>query len=379
MLADGQGLSLEVAPNGRKAWVSRYLAQGRAGKITLGRFPELSLATARNRHAALLCAIANGDSPREFRRIAQPNKPGGPTVREFCERYLSERVEKKRKSTAPVRRWFEREIWPVIGDLPIASVSKARLRALIWKKRDGNAESRIPGRPQSAMAIYKLLRQVWNYAVVNEVVALNPLVAIESKYVAEPSERKRTLKPAEIKAFLHALEHGRMSAMLRDCIMLIFLTLTRKGEVLRAEWSEFDLDRAEWSLPEEHSKGGNPLLIPLSKQAVEILRRQRDRWPDATVVFPGKNAQSTPLDRSTLNKALKRERLKINHFTIHDLRRTASTMLAEHGNQSDWIERALNHKRPGVKGIYNRAELANERAKMLQAWADWLDSLKRQN
>ena len=117
-------------------------------------------------------------------------------------------------------------------------------------------------------------------------------------------------------------------------------------------------------------------MIPLSRQAVEALRRQRERYPAATVVFPMHGALHTPFAPSTLNRALKRIPVKIEHFTVHDLRRTAATNLAEKEFNEAWIEKALNHNKKGVAGIYNRAQYAAQRHTMLQQWADYLDTLK---
>lgn len=163
---------------------------------------------------------------------------------------------------------------------------------------------------------------------------------------------------------------------LKAALLFILLTLTRKGEARRARWNEFDLDKAEWALPEAHSKTDTPLVIPLSRQAVDLLRAQRARHPHASVVFPMRNAQHVPIAASTLNRALQRIPLKMEHFTVHDLRRSAATNLSEQEYNTDVIEKSLNHKLKGVRGVYNRAQYAKQRRDMLQAWADWLDKLK---
>jgi integrase len=184
------------------------------------------------------------------------------------------------------------------------------------------------------------------------------------------------LKPGELTAFLKALEMARIRPDLKAALWFILLTLTRKGEARRARWDEFDLDKAEWALPEAHSKTDTPLVVPLPRQVLELLRAQRERHPRASVVFPMRAADHTPIAASTLNRALSRIPVKIEHFTVHDLRRTAATNLSEQEYNTDVIEKALNHKLKGVRGVYNRAQYAKQRAEMLQAWADWLDKLK---
>jgi integrase len=255
-------------------------------------------------------------------------------------------------------------------------VTKGDLRDLIWRKRDGDPEKGIKGHEQAALAIRNHLKRLWAYAMVCDLTDKNPLDGIPPSVVAEHSERNRALKPPEIKAFLQALAMAHISPEIKAALLLILLTLTRKSEVLLAQWDEFDLDKAEWALPEAHSKMDTPLVIPLSFQVVEILRQQRERHPNATIVFPMRRALHAPMSASTLNRALSRVSARIEHFTVHDLRRTAATNLSEQEYNGDWIEKALNHKLKGVRGIYNRAQYATQRRQMLQAWADWLDQLK---
>jgi len=368
-VTDGGGLGLEVQPSGLKSWRLRYRLRGRPGKINLGRFPVLSLADARQRRDVLLSAISSGTSPAEQRRKEKLAEERGETVKAFGEKYLTGHVQRRRRDVAPMRRYLERDVYPVIGNRAIGSIHTDDVRELIFKRVED-------GKPQSALAIRNLLKRLWDYALVRGVADKNPLSAIPAKFVAEMSERNRALKPGELTAFLKALEMARIRPDLKAALWFILLTLTRKGEARRARWDEFDLDKAEWALPEAHSKTDTPLVVPLPRQVLELLRAQRERHPRASVVFPMRAADHTPIAASTLNRALSRIPVKIEHFTVHDLRRTAATNLSEQEYNTDVIEKALNHKLKGVRGVYNRAQYAKQRAEMLQAWADWLDKLK---
>ena len=369
-VTDGRGLALEVRSSGRMCWRWRYRLAGRPAEINLGRYPHLSLADARQRRDVLLSGILDGKSPAEQRRAEQQAELRGTTVQAFAELWLKRQVSRRRKNLAPVRRYLERDVYPLIGKKPLATVEKKDFREIIFAKIDA-------GKPQAALAIRNLLRRLWDYAVECEITDKSPDVVIpKAKYVAEISSRSRALKEAEIGAFLRGLDQARLRADLKDALSLILLTLVRKSELRLARKTEFDLDRAEWALPEEHSKMATALVIPLSRQAVEMLRRQFARHPAATVAFPMRGAVHTPIAASTLNRALARISLKIEHFTVHDLRRTAATNLAELGFDEAWIEKALNHNKKGVAGIYNRAKYASQRREMLQTWADWVDCLK---
>ena len=205
----------------------------------------------------------------------------------------------------------------------------------------------------------------------------NPAAAIKAKFVAQVSSRSRALNEAELSAFLRALDAAQIKREHKIALRLILLTLVRKSELIKAQWDEFDLNRGEWSLPQTHSKTETPLVIPLSRQAVDLLRQPKSGFERCGCVFSMRYSDSrTPMAASTLNRALARIPVKIEHFTIHDLRRTAATNLAEKEYNADWIEKALNHKIKGVKGIYNRAQYATQRRDVLQAWADRLDELK---
>jgi integrase len=372
-VTDRRGLALEVQPSGVMSWRWRYRLRGRPGEINLGRFPHLSLADARQRRDVLLTAVREGHSPAEQRRKEKLAEERGETVKEFGEKYLTVYLQggpkPRRRDVAPMRRFLNRDVYPVIGNRAIGSIHTDDVRELIFKRVED-------GKPQSALAIRNLLKRLWDYALVRGVADKNPLSAIPAKFVAEMSERNRALKPAEIAAFLKAFDAARIRADLKAALRFILLTLTRKGEARRARWDEFDLDKAEWALPEAHSKTDTPLVIPLSRQAVELLRAQRERHPRASVVFPMRAADHTPIAASTLNRALSRITVKIEHFTVHDLRRTAATNLSEQEYNTDVIEKSLNHKLKGVRGVYNRAQYARQRAEMLQAWANWLDTLK---
>jgi integrase len=254
----------------------------------------------------------------------------------------------------------------------MAAIEKKDFREIIFAKIDA-------GHPQSALAIRNICKRLWDYAVECELTEKGADIVIpKAKYVAKVSRRSRALKPPECRVFLRSLDAAAIKPELKDALFLILLTLVRKSELRLARWVEFDLAAATWALPEEHSKMETPLVIPLSRQAVEVLRRQRARHPRADVVFPMRNATHTPLAKSTLNRALAcvEKLAKIEHFTVHDLRRTAATNLNELEYDERWIEKALNHNKKGVGGIYNRAQYASQRRDMLQAWADWLDGLK---
>jgi integrase len=368
MVCDGRGLWLEVHPSGRKTWRFRYTLRKRASTVNLGHHPWMSLADARKRRDELAAAIRDGLSPAEQKQREKLAQERDTTLQAFAERYLQEVVARYRRDVGPMRRYFERDVFPALGGKLLTRIEPDELRDLIFTRRES-------GKPRAALAIRALLKRMWDYAIVCNVTERNPLAAIPAKYVAAVKSRSRALKPVEIAAFLTALDAARIRDDLKAALRLVLLTMVRKGELRLARWDEFDLERGEWHIPEAHSKT-LAQIVYLPRQAVEILTALKNRrLPGQNCVFPARNALDTPMSANTLNVALACVPVKIEHFTVHDLRRTAATNLSEMEFMPDVIEKALNHKIKGVRGVYNRAQYATQRREMLQTWADFLDGL----
>jgi integrase len=366
----GSGLYLEVWPSGAKSWRLRFMQNRHRRRINLGRFPEVNLETARAERDRLTQAIKAGRSPAEERRKQAREALRGLTVKQFGERYLSEVVEQTRKDAAPIRRYLSRDVYPAIGAMPVPAVQAEHVREIVFAIRDA-------GHGQAAVAVRNLLKRIWDYALACGVTSDNPIRATPVKFIAIAKARNRALNEAEIRLFLNRLDAAPLRSELKSALRLILLTLTRKSEVRLARWEHINLERREWEIPQENSKTGAGQIVYLSRQAIDILERLRPSARRAGYIFPALGSDgNTPIGQSTLNRALDRVQRGMTRFTVHDLRRTGATRLSEMGYQPDVIEKALNHKLRGVRGIYNRAEYAGPRRGMLQAWADTLDRLQ---
>ena len=155
---------------------------------------------------------------------------------------------------------------------------------------------------------------------------------------------------------------------------LLILCMVRKSELTEAKWEEIDLDKAEWTIPGERMKKDKPHLVSLSRQAVAMLEELKGLASGSEWVFPSRGDLQSPIAKSTLNVAIRALEIDVRDFVIHDFRRTASTHLHEAGFNSDWIEKSLAHETKGIRGVYNRAQYADQRREMLQWWADFVDS-----
>ena len=363
---DRDGLRLAFYPAGRRTWQLRTVILGRPALLTVGYWPELSLRAARERAALLEAAIERGEDPR-----VAADSGERVTVAAFARRWLREVVSKARKNPEPIEKRLARHILPRLGQQTLARVTMADVRGLVFAERDA-------GRAASAVAIRDILWRIFDYARICGLVTGNPAEALERKFIARLRSRTRSLSTAELKQFYQGLRSERLGARAAIALELLLLTLARKSELLQAQWKHIDLAAGTWEVPAESSKSGQAHVVYLSGRAVALLSCLLDSARAADhYVLTARNSGTQPMAPNLLNKAIERVNWGMPHFTPHDLRRTASTHLNEKGYSADWIEKALNHAvRGGVRGVYNRAQYAPERKRMLEEWAEWLEGLK---
>ena len=225
-----------------------------------------------------------------------------------------------------------------------------------------------------ALQTRNVLKRLFAYAIGRGLLTFNPAAAVEAKYIATAKSRDVTLSQNEIGRLLRAIYQSSMKRAHKLALHLLILCMVRKGELIGARWEEIDLDKAEWSIPAERMKKDKPHWVPLSRQAVAMFDELKGLASGSEWVFPSRNTRSKPIAHSTLNAAIRSLTHDVQDFVIHDFRRTASTHLHEAGFNSDWIEKALAHETKGIRGVYNRAQYADQRREMLQWWANFVDA-----
>jgi integrase len=369
-VADGDGLFVEVLPTGGVVWRYRYRIDGKREKLTLGKYPALTLKNARIKRDEAAQAVAMGVSPAKQKQLAKVAAADATTVAEFSERFMLEIVSKDRKDTTTPRRYLDKEILPAIGEKPVRDVTAEDARAVIWKKKDEGFDA-------AAGEIRSVMKRLFDYAITSGLIATNPVLSLPMRHIHKARSRDRVLSPDEIRAFLRAAFESNMRRQFKIGLNLILLTMVRKSELLLSRWENVDFDGTQWHVPAENSKTGKPHIVFLSTQAVELFKELHSLAGGSELVLPGRGSLTKPFAHNAINTALKKSLAgqDIPAFTIHDLRRTASTLLHEKGWPSDVVEKALNHTIGGVRGVYNRAEYAAQRREMLQQWADYIDSL----
>ena len=367
-MSDFEGLSLEVLPSGSRSWRYRYSLHGKAEKVSVGRYPAISLVAARKRREEYAEMVAHGRSPARHKQAERLALASTTTVFEFAERYFREIVERDCKDPKPIRRYLDNEIYPRLAEKAVREVTSADVQAIVFRKRDGGA-------PAAAAQIRNLLKRMFEYAMANGVITLNPALTIPMRFITHARPRTRTLSPSELRIYLQTLYQSNIRRQFKLALHQILLTLVRKSELIFARWEHVDFEAAEWQIPAENSKTMAPHIVYLSRQSVEIFRELKELAGGSPWVIPSRGSLTRPFSTTALNQALQGVSFAIPPFTIHDMRRTGSTLLHEKGFPSDVIEKALNHTIGGVRGIYNRAQYSDQRRKMLQFWADYVEGL----
>jgi integrase len=368
LVSDGRGLSLDVLPSGKMSWLYRYRRNGSDEKVTLGRYPDLTLKAARAKRDDLAAQVADGKSPAQEIKKAKAGGAMTPTVREFGERYFQEQVVRNWKKPAHVRRYLDNEIYRSLGDKLLKEITALDVQAIVYRKRDN-------GRIAAAMQLRGVMKQMFDYAIELQLVMMNPAAMVATRYIGKARKRSRVLSPQEIRLYLHTIYQSNIRRQFKLALHALLLTLVRKSELLQARWEHVDFIAGEWLIPEENAKTGKPHIVYLSTQVVAIFRELKALAGESELLLPGRSSIRKPFAANALNKALEGLTFDMDPLTIHDLRRTSATQLTENGFNRDVIEKALSHETRGIRAVYILAEYAEERRKMLQWWGDYVDSI----
>ncbi|MBX9605271.1 MAG: integrase arm-type DNA-binding domain-containing protein [Gammaproteobacteria bacterium] len=363
--ADGHGLVIEVLPTGSKVWRLRYRLSGRQEKVTIGPYPEFTLAEARDKAADMRRLVARGESPAATKRREKAAARNPDIVAEFAKVWMSEVVAKDRKDTTQIQRYIDKDIIPAIGNRRLSEVKPADVLAICDRIKKHR------GADQTALQVRGVIKRMYAYAVARQLVQFNPAAAIEARYIATPNARERVLSAAEVGRLFRAIDQSNMRRSLKLALRLLMLTMVRKSDLILARWEQIDFDAAEWHIPT--TKTGVPHIVYLSVQAIALFEEARRLACGSEWVLPSRSTLAKPIDRATLNVAIKAMDHDLDSFVLHDFRRTASTHLHESGFAPDVIEAALAHTIGGVRGVYNRAQYATQRRDMLQEWANIVD------
>lgn len=370
-LTDGQGLYLEVMPNGSRLWRLKYRHSDKEKRLALGAYPALTLQKARQRREEARQQLANGIDPGEQKKAAkQAQRAEGLTFETLAREWYAYNAPRWAESTAyKAKLYLENDLIPGIGSRPVTSITRPDLVELVRK-----VEAR--GTLNAAGKIRQWLHQIFRFGLAKGAVENNP--ATDLDVVAAPAKAARHhphVPLAELPELLERLQAARLNELTRCAIRLLILTAVRPGELRAAPWVEFDLDAATWTIPKVRMKARRPHLVPLPRQAVAILRQLQDLTGGYALLFPGQQNAERPMSENTINKALRLMSYE-GRQTGHGFRHLLSTELNGRGYNRDWIERQLAHgDQDEIRDTYNHATYLEQRREMMQAWADSIDAL----
>ena len=366
--ADTGGLMLDITPGGVRSWVFRYRLNGKREKVVLGRYPDVSLKEARAERDKQAAIVRAGRSPFMEKKLAREGFSTNPTVKDFAERYYKEQVEKVWKDPKHIRRYLDNEVIPALGKMQLKDVTPIDVQKLVYRKRDN-------GQVAGAIQIRGLIKRIYDYAVETHLVTTNPAALVLTRYIGKARKRSRVLTADEIRRYLRTIYESNIRRQFKLALHIILLTLVRKSELLFAKWEHIDFKAGEWLVPASNAKMGKPHIVYLSKQVAQMFEDLRELAGDSEFVLPGRGRTTRPFAKNALNKALEGLTFNMDPLTIHDLRRTGATLLTEHGFNKDVIEKALSHEHEGIRAVYIIAEYAEQRKRMLQWWADYVEGL----
>ncbi|EOU4367996.1 tyrosine-type recombinase/integrase [Escherichia marmotae] len=374
-VSDRDGLYVAVLTSGTVSFRYDYRINGRRETLVIGQYGRdgISLAEAREELIAAKKLLKAGQSPAAAKRDGIKKIRGAETFAVHTDSYMKH-VILADSTRAMKQAVIDRDILPVLGNKMMAEITTSMVRDLCDRivERGGRA---------TAVQAREIISSVYRHANDRGHGLFNPAADIKPSSIAIFKPRERTLTPEEISLFFRTLDAIGAMGTMKMALKLVLITMVRKGEFTNATWDEIDFKKWTWTIPSDRMKGSRAHVIYLPKQAQDILVGLQMCAGGSEYLVPGRYNFRKPLSNAALNSLIDRTVKIINEdgehiqgFTVHDMRRTASTLLHEAGYPSDWIEKALAHEQKGVRAVYNKAEYARQRAYMLQQWADMIDS-----
>jgi integrase len=364
-LADQGGLYLFCTVDGTRSWRYDYRLAGQRRTFCIGTYPEVSLADAREHHAEARKLVAVGQCPVLIKRRKRQAAILGAenTVKAIAETWYAELAPHKSESWCKgVRGRLYKYIYPAMGTLPITDVEAADVLALVKGIKFA----------KTAEYVRQILARVFSFAIRNLRAKTNPAREIQGAVIVPQATHHKPIAAKSIPAFIEKIDGyaGRIQTKL--AAKLLLLTMVRKRELIDATWDEVDLDSGVWTIPAERMKRRNGHVVPLARQALKAFKDLKPIACGSRYVFPHFGDPRKPMSASTINLMFDRLGLTVSP---HSLRATASTILNEANLfRPDVIERQLSHiERNRIRAAYNAAEYMDERRKMLQWWADFID------
>ena len=373
-LSDGGGLYLLINPNGGKWWRLKFYYQKKERLISFGVYPTVSLKEARKRQAEAKELLVKGVDPGEHKKAvkqairSESQNSYEIIAREWLNKYAPSWSETNRLKVTGRQ---EKDIFPLLGSRPISSITPPELLAALRV-----IENR--GAIDTAHRVLQDCGRIFRYAIATGRAERDPAADLRGALPPAKSNTFVTITdPKEVGGLLRALDAYTGYVVVSHALRLAPLVFVRPGELRQAEWAEFNFEANEWRIPAAKMKMKQVHIVPLARQALAIIDSLQPYTGHGKYLFPSPRANDRPISDVALLAALRRMGFTKNEMVVHGFRSMASTLLNELGYNRDWIERQLAHgERNSIRAAYNYAEYLPERRRMMQEWADYLDSLR---
>jgi integrase len=374
--SDGEGMYLLVTEAGQKYWRFDYRFLGKYKTLALGVFPDTTLAMARSKRAEARTLLASDQDPSVAKRKAKAiaKQKHDNTFQSVAQKWLETTASQRKANTdAKLKSWLSRDVTPQLGHLPISEIKTTDILAALRKM-----EAR--GVFDSVLRVKQIISRIMKFAVREGLVERDPTYELQGPdtFKSKPTKHHAAItNPQAFGGLLRAIAGYEGHFVIKAALQISPIVFVRPGELRAMEWAEVDLEKATWSIPGHRMKMSNDHIVPLSTQAVDVLKQLRAITGDSKIVFPSIKGEARPISENTLNAALNAIGYDGTLHRAHGFRASARTMLDEQlGYPAHLIEHQLAHAVKDTNGrAYNRTSHLPERRAMMQCWADYLDKL----
>jgi integrase len=364
---NGKGFGVRISSAGRKSFIFLYRFKGTSRRMTFGNYPSISLADAHASHSKARQLLDKGIDPATVEQDAREESRRSPTIRRLVEEYIEKYAKPRKRSWKEDERILNKDVIPRWGKRKAQDITRRDIILLLDEIVDRGALIQ-------ANRTLAAIRKMYSFAMGRGILESSPCVAVPAP--SKENRRDRFLNEEEIKKFWSKLDIAKMEKSTALALKLQLAVAQRKGEVVGAEWVDIDLINGWWTIPAKKSKNGYPHRVPLSAVAMNILRKLKSLTGNSRWLFPsprvGQHIAETSVDHAVRVNA---EHFEIDHFTPHDLRRTAASMMTASGIQRLTVSKVLNHVETGVTSIYDRHSYDKEKRQALELWGRKLESI----
>lgn len=375
-LSDGKGLFLALHKNGSKYWRYKYRYLGKEKLMSLGVYPEITLAEAREKHRTAHKLVSAGENPIQLKReaIAHKQHEQGNTFEIIANDWLEhKKIEWSVANYDQTRKRLEKDFYPVIGYVPIKSITHQMIIDLAKALQERGAN-------ELAKRSIQMFKHIFQYAIINGYAEKNIAEDLKGFIKTAPTKSFASIDPKDFPDLLIAIDkhRARMHIQTYIALELMMLTFVRTSELIKAEWGEFDFQEKQWIIPAKRMKMKNDHIVPLSDQAIALIKELRTIHGSNHWVFPSRTKSMNHMSNNTILMALKRMGYG-GTMTGHGFRSLAMTSLMERlGYPFEIPDTQLAHGKGGsVRKAYDRAKYLEQRTEMMQNWADYIDEISK--